>query len=143
MNREVLLNSAKTLNNISIEAAHEYAAKAELLAIRVSEIIANREDVTKLIGEGNYDMMKDNHLNHARFMSSILKHYQPEVFIETILWVFRAYRSRGFSTTYWAAQINAWICVIKEEINSEYSAEILPYYEWIQINIPLFASITD
>lgn len=88
-------------------------------------------------------MMQDNHANHARFLSSIFLHFNADVLIETILWVFRAYRSHGFTTNYWAAQLNNWIIIYKKELSPECFEEIYPFYEWMQINIPLFVKLSD
>jgi hypothetical protein len=67
----------------------------------------------------------------------------PEVFVETILWVFRAYRSHGFTTNYWAAQLNQWILIIQKELQPEILREIKPYYEWMQVHIPIFVQLSD
>lgn len=87
--------------------------------------------------------MKDNHANHVRFIASILKNYNPDVLVDTVLWVFRAYRSHGFTTNYWAAQLNAWITILKETLTPESYKEVYFYYEWMQINIPTFVILSD
>jgi hypothetical protein len=88
-------------------------------------------------------MMKDNHANHVRFIGSLLKNYNHDVLVDTVLWVFRAYRSHGFTTNYWAAQLNSWIIVIKAVLTSQSFVEVYPYYEWMQVNIPLFVKVSD
>ena len=102
-----------------------------------------RPEVEELVGKNNIDMMQDNHANHIRFISSILKNYDEEVLVETILWVFRAYRSHGFSTNYWAVQLNTWIKILKNQLSDETFLEVQPLYEWMQINIPVFVAISD
>lgn len=103
----------------------------------------DRSDLVHLIGENNMEMMKDNHANHVRFIASILKNYNAEVLMDTVLWVFRAYRSHGFSTSYWAAQLNAWIIIMKESLSSEAFREVYPLYKWMQIHIPVFVKLSD
>ena len=76
-------------------------------------------------------------------MASVFKNYNPEVLVETVLWVFRAYRSHGFTTNYWATQLNTWISLLKEMLSPESFSEIYPYYEWMQINIPVFTKLSD
>lgn len=44
---------------------------------------------------------------------------------------------------YWAAQLNTWIEVIKEVLTPESFNEVYPYYDWMQINIPLFVKLSD
>jgi len=103
----------------------------------------SRADLLEMVGDGNVNMMKDNHANHARFMESIFVQHSSEILVDTVLWVFRAYRSRNFSSTYWAAQLNAWIELYKKELSAECYQEIYPYYNWMQINIPTFNNLAE
>ncbi len=143
MNREWLIKSAKELKQLKPQVATVYSQHADKLVAIVNELLLQRADLTELIGKNNIQMMKDNHANHARFMVSIMKHYKPEVFVDTVLWVFRAYRSRGFATTYWSAQLNAWTNAMKGILSPNDYAEIFPYYNWLIINIPIFVSVSD
>ncbi len=143
MDKKTLIESAGRLNNVSSSSVKEYIDKSDLLIAAINRYMQEREDIVSLIGAENISMMKDNHSNHVRFISSILKSRNDEVLVETVLWVFRAYRSHNFATTYWAAQLNAWIDIIKKELSSEAYKEIYPYYEWMQLNIPLFVIISD
>ncbi len=143
MDKKTLIESAGRLNNVSSSSVKEYIDKSDLLIAAINRSMQEREDIVSLIGAENISMMKDNHSNHVRFISSILKNRNDEVLVETVLWVFRAYRSHNFTTTYWAAQLNAWIDIIKKELSYEAYNEIYPYYEWMQLNIPLFVIISD
>lgn len=143
MDKIELIKSAQKLKQVSKSSASDYATKTELLVSKMNTTMSARKDILDLIGETNLDMMHDNHANHARFMASIFNHYNAEEFVETILWVFRAYRSHGFTTNYWAAQLNLWIQIINDIIPAEASAEIKPYYEWMQVNIPVFVKLSD
>jgi hypothetical protein len=142
MDKTYLINSALGIKKVPYEATKEYVEKGELLIGQVNELMINRPDLFMLIGENNRDMMKDNHSNHHRFMASVFEFPNAEVLVETILWVFRAYRSHGFQDTYWAAQINSWLAAIKKHLSVQAYEQISPYYIWIQINIPLFATIS-
>jgi len=143
MDKSLLIESARALEKVSTKSAEEYSQKSDSLAEAVSNALLLREDLTALIGPNNLAMMKDNHANHARFIASILQHPNPEVLVESVLWVFRAYRNHGFSTNYWAAQLNAWFGILPQELSETAWAEIRPYYHWLQVNIPLFAALTD
>ena len=138
-----LQERAEALKQVSSGSAEEYQRKAARMAGRITEELLARPDVEELVGKNNMSMMKDNHANHARFIGSILSSHNPEVLVETVLWVFRAYRSRGFSSNYWAAQMNAWLNIIEEELSPECYAEVYPYYEWMQVNIPVFDTLSD
>lgn len=143
MNKSELLNSANQLKQVEEKVAMEYAEKSSAVVVKMDKLMLERADIKDLVGEINLTMMRDNHANHARFMAAILKTYNAEMFVETILWVFRAYRSRGFSTNYWAALMNTWIGVMKEELTPETFREVYPWYEWMQVNIPAFVILTD
>jgi len=143
MDKQELLASAGKLKQVSDAALSEYRSKSELFVSKMNSMMIKRKDILKLVGEKNLEMMQDNHANHARFMTSIFAQYVPEVFVETILWVFRAYRSHGFTTNYWAAQLNQWILIIQKELQPEILREIKPYYEWMQVHIPIFVQLSD
>lgn len=143
MDKNFLLASAQKLNQVSEIAANEYLQKEDHLITKMNSLMIERVDIESLVGENNINMMKDNHSNHVRFIASILKNPNAEVFVDTVLWVFRAYRSHGFVTNYWAAQLNTWIEVIKEVLTPESFTEVYPYYDWMQINIPLFVKLSD
>lgn len=143
MDKSFLLETATQLKHVSSASAEEYQQKTEQLIAQMNTLMLKKADIESLVGKDNINMMKDNHANHVRFMASMFKNHNPEVLVETVLWVFRAYRSHGFTTNYWATQLNTWIYLLKEALTSESYAEIYPYYEWMQINIPVFVKVSD
>lgn len=96
-----------------------------------------------MVGADNIQMAHDNNRNFARFMESLFREYDPNVFVETVLWVFRAYRSHGFQTTYWAANLNIWVDMISNELSKESHDDLYPFYHWIIVNIPVFVKLTE
>jgi hypothetical protein len=143
MTKAELIQTAQQLKQVGEEIASEYAKNAENMTLLMNGIMQERSDINELVGEINLGMMKDNHANHARFIASILRNHNSEVLVDTVLWVFRAYRSRGFASSYWAAQLNAWIEILKEKLSTEAYHQVLPLYEWMQINIPTFVKLSD
>lgn len=143
MDKSVLIESVSQLKKISGQAADEYESKQDHLVDLMNKKMQAREDIDELIGPKNIQMMKDNHANHARFMLSIFKNFNEDILVETILWVFRAYRSHGFHTNYWASQLNLWIEVLKKELTPVAFSEIYEYYKWMQVNIPVFVNVSD
>lgn len=143
MDKNYLIETATQMKQMSSSSAEEYRQKSELLINKMNALMLDKADIEILVGKENLDMMKDNHANHVRFMASVFKNYNPEVLVETVLWVFRAYRSHGFTTNYWATQLNTWISLLKEMLTPESFSEIYPYYEWMQINIPVFSKLSD
>jgi hypothetical protein len=138
-----ILETAKKLKQPDDDFVQEFNGKWEALAAIGTQILMGRPDFEKLIGTGNGNMAEDNNRNFPRFMMSLFLDYKPEVFVETVLWVFRAYRSHGFQTTYWAANLNIWVELLKKELTPEAFKEIYPFYNWLIVNIPAFVSITD
>ena len=143
MNKDQLILSAKNLADISPKTAKEYIDRQIELIDKMNQLMLSRDDIDLLVGETNLQMMKDNHENHARFISSILIEFHPETLVETILWVFRAYRSRGFSSNYWASQLNTWMKVFREVLSKEAYREVEPLYEWMLLHIPTFVILSD
>lgn len=139
----MILESAGRLKQVSENTANEYSGKAGELITRMNAVMLDRPDLEELVGKNNIDMMQDNHANHVRFIASILKNYNAAVLVNTVLWVFRAYRSHGFSTNYWAAQLNNWIIITGKLLSPECYREVYPYYEWMQVNIPVFVKLSE
>jgi hypothetical protein len=143
MKKVDLLKTAQKINPVSQELADEFSSKRDFLVELMNKKMLERPDLNEMVGESNINMMKDNHANHARFLESIFYNYSPEVFLDTVLWVFRAYRSRNFNSTYWAAQLNTWIQIHKEHLSENCFKSIYPYYNWMQINIPSFNALAE
>lgn len=138
MEKQQLIDSARSLGPFSSEVAEEYNSKAGKMIADLNAMMLQRSDIDRLVGANNLEMMKDNHANHARFIASILTHFNAEVLVDTIIWVFRAYVSHGFASAYWAAQLNAWMQIAEKELSEETFSEVLPLYRWMQTNIPAF-----
>lgn len=143
MTKSDLLKTAQELKQVNNELADEFSSKRDLLIELMNKKMLERPDLVDMVGENNVEMMKDNHANHARFLESVFYSFSPEVLVDTVLWVFRAYRSRNFSSTYWAAQLNSWIDIYKENLTENCFNAIYPYYNWMQINIPAFTSMAE
>ena len=143
MKKEQLIVSAELLVQPSASSASEFDKQCDLLAAEMNRILSARPDLNALIGEGNLSMMEENHRNHVRFLSSVFHHYEPAVLVETVLWVFRAYRAHGFHLTYWPAQLDQWVELFKTHLSPDAFGEIYPFYHWMIINQPLFVIESD
>lgn len=138
MTKEQLIESAAKLIGPDQEAAEEYDLKRETMAAELNSILGKRADLEALIGPANQEMMEQNHRNHALFMASLFKSFKPEVLVETIIWVFSAYRSHGFGQTYWPAQLDTWLTILEDQLTPPSFVKIKPIYEWMLTNIPAF-----
>jgi hypothetical protein len=141
--KDKLLTSAQKLIPPSETLREEFTAKIDMLVATGNKTIAARPDLDKLIGAGNYEMAENNNSNFARFMDSMFVEYDPATLVETVLWVFRAYRSHGFLTTYWAANLDTWLKMLEKELSEESFTAIAPFYTWLIVNIPIFVKLTD
>lgn len=142
--KSTFIKSADKIARVSENSIKEYVDKMELLAAKMNEVMLKREDILELIGgEKNITMMKDNHNNHLRFVASILQTPDSETLVDTTLWVFRAYMSRGFSTNYWSVQLETWRQLLKENISDKAFSEIISIYNWFTVNIPHFTVAAD
>lgn len=142
MNIEELIKSAAKLNKIKTPALNEFIKKRELILAEGNRLMSEKEDLVSLIGENNLDVMIDNNSNHIRFMISIFTHHEPRKFVETILWVFRTYRSRGFNLLYWSEQLKVWQDVLKKHLSEDTLLMVMPYYDWMIENIDEFSELS-
>lgn len=141
--KEQLLASAQNLTSPPVKARDEFSAKISVFVATGNASLAARPDLNKLIGAENREMAENNNSNFALFMDSMFVAYDPVTLVETVLWVFRAYRSHGFSTTYWAANLDNWLKMLKSELSEESFTAISPFYNWLIVNIPIFVKLTD
>ena len=109
----------------------------------MNRIFLKRPDLFQLIGSGNDAMMQDNNRNHVQFMGAVFTAFIPEVLTETVIWVFRAYCSHGFNLTYWPAQLDTWVQLLKKELSPAAFTEIYPFYNWMIIHQPDFVMLSD
>lgn len=144
MNRQELIESAQSLKKPSKQAVKCYQEKINANVGIMNSKLNSVDEIFQLIGgERNIPMMENNNYNHAQFMYSIFENYIPEVFVDTIIWVFATYRSHGFSPDFWSVMLPKWIDTLKGELNKESFLEIKPFYQWIFDNHSSFTALTD
>jgi hypothetical protein len=143
MDEQYLLETAKQLRQPSAPAAAEFEASRDGLAEELIRRMSARSDLEKLIGPENLAMMQDNSRNFCRFMCTMFLAYEPEVLAQTALWVFRAYRSHGFNTTYWPANLDTFVEIARDRLAPSTFDETYPFFQWLIVNIPAFVKISD
>ncbi|MCL4203203.1 MAG: hypothetical protein KJ000_11935 [Pirellulaceae bacterium] len=143
MNEQYLMDSARKLCQPPELAAAEFESVAGELASELNRRMAARPDLERLIGADNRPMMEDNSRNFCRFMSAMFHAYEPEVLVQTALWVFRAYRAHGFHTTYWPANLDTFVEIARQRLTSETFAAVEPFFDWLIVNIPVLVKISD
>ena len=142
--KNILVESADKLINVSETSIKEYMEKTDLLVAMLNEIMLKREDIIKLIGgKNNITIMKNNHHGHLCFISAILQVPDSVTLVDTLLWVFHTFLSRGFSPNYWEVQLSTLTLLMKENISEKSFVEISNIYNWMNLNISLFTMIAD
>jgi len=94
----------------------------------VNRAMNERDDLLKLVGADGVRMSEDNNRNFPLFMESLFQEYHPEVLVVTALWVFRSYRSHGFASIYWPANLDTWMEVLRRELSPQAFAAIFDFY---------------
>jgi hypothetical protein len=128
MTRDELLASARALSPFRTGAADDYAACRDAMVVGVDRLLLARPDLDDLIGPDNRALMQDNHRHHAEFIEALLRRYDPEVLTDSVLWVFRTYRARGFQPSYWPVEFAAWMTVADHSLAPTTSTTLTPLY---------------
>jgi methanogenic corrinoid protein MtbC1 len=130
----MLVNLIGSLSSIRIspDAAKTYEKAVEGLLNHVNDNIENNPKILELIGGNPIDLMRNNHSNHAAFMTTVFKiGGSYELLARTVPWVYRAYHARGFSYDYFPVELAAWKHAVRECLDDVYSAEIIEIYDWM------------
>lgn len=143
MNQDHLIETARRLKQPPADAAQAFESLRETLAEELNRRMGARPDLEKLIGTNNRAMMQDNSRNLCRFMATMFRAYEPEVLVQTVLWVFRAYRAHGFQTTYWAANLDTLVEILRQHLTPAGFQAVYPFFDWLIVNIPLFVKVSD
>ncbi len=143
MNQEELVRSAERLVEPPAAATTEFDAKQHALAAELTARMLARPDLDRLIGADNREMMENNSRNFLRFMASLFLHYDPAVFVQTVRWVFRTYRQHGFHVSYWPANIDTTVEILRGDLTPETFAAVHPFFDWLLNNIPSFTDNSD
>lgn len=126
-----LNSSISDVPEVSKEAAEEYGNNLDVMIKKVNQDMSEKENLNQLIGDNPITKMKDNHKNHANFMYNSFKLNDSELFLNTIIWVYKTYNNHGFSYDYFPAELKCWISAIEEYIQTENQDLIIKVYKWI------------
>lgn len=137
-----LIEDAAYLSQVSSAAALEFSQVAGEAIAKMNMQMNSRDGIEEIIGRGNLEIMEDNHKNHARFMESIFYSYDPVSFVNTVLWVFRVYQTRGFQVSYWVVQLTTWLALYRQLLSVSAFREIAPFYEFILAHMDAFAKLS-
>ncbi|MFP4050723.1 MAG: hypothetical protein ACLFVB_03155 [Thermoplasmata archaeon] len=142
MKKESLIVSAKKLEQPSQEAVIEFSDQKDSLIVEQKKRMKQRDDLDELV-DGKIAMMEDNSKNMVDFLYSIFENYEPKVFVDTVHWVFRTYRSHGFKPDFWSVNLQTFENIMEEELSDETFDELNPFLQWIIEHVPDFVEMTD
>lgn len=126
-----LINSLQEIQVVSPDAAQAYDKAKNTLEDHVNKEMEANPKVLDLIGGNPFSIMRNNHSNHATFMTTVFKIGSYELLVRTIPWVYRAYRARGFAYDYFPVALAAWKGSVGKCLDSGYSAQIIEIYDWM------------
>jgi MerR family transcriptional regulator, light-induced transcriptional regulator len=134
MECQSLLDDMKTdALPIPPDAAQAFDDVRNRLVADVDQALADHPDLARLIGgTGSISVMKDNHRNHAAFMSTVFHLNQKDLLCRTIPWVYRTYAGRGFGPDYFPVALSAWQAAVRNRLSPAKAAPILAIYDWIK-----------
>lgn len=116
---------------VSKEAAQEYGDNLDFMIKKVDQDMSEKENLNQLIGDNLLSKMEDNHKNHANFMYNSFQLNDPELFLNTIIWVYKTYNNHGFSYEYFPLELKTWISAVKKYLNTESQTSIIKVYKWM------------
>jgi hypothetical protein len=142
MSKDLLHRSAHKLQQPSSDSILDFSVhKEEILALINLKALMNRDIMNSV--DHNEELMKDNHNNHYKFMESTFTHYDAMVFVDTLLWVFRAYKARAFDTQYFEIILNTWMETYHEILKEKTCTEIEPFYSYMKQHLPILSKLAE
>lgn len=134
---------AAQIQPVSAEASKEYESKQSELTGEVDRVMASRSDIHRILGNNPLQVMYDNHRYHAMTMSNFFKMNRYTLLARIIVWVYRAYRSRGFEYEYFYHANQAWQNAIQNHLPLPAREEILAVYRWLNKQHQSFVELAE
>lgn len=131
---ENLIEEAKKLPIIPLNAATEYNDKIDDMLAFVDSLLVSEPFLNSLIGNNPQQVMFSNHKHHSAFMGTVFIIGNYELLAKTTPWVYRAYASHNFKYDYFQIELKGWLAAIDKFMNPELSKEIKEIYSWM-INV--------
>jgi hypothetical protein len=111
-----------------------YQNAGDSLIAGINQRMLSTKEMQGLIDSGNKEKILINHTNHVRFMESIMQNFDPQVFVTTILWVYKTYRKHNFPDDYWKYAYPVYEKCLYECLEPTHAEEISVFYSWLKKN---------
>lgn len=129
---EDIIVSICELGKVSSESAEAYAQARDKLLMHLLAHLKSNPDIIRLIGVNSFDLILNKNHRHAALMATVFRSNDFELLVRTSLSEYRAYGSRGFSSDYFPAELQAWYTAVDECLeHPTQKAEIQAVYSWM------------
>lgn len=128
------IDEARRLPTISLNSAQSYQTMLDPMVEQVDIRLTALKNIDTLIGHNPLQLMYDNHRHHGIFMATVFHLNGYELLARTLIWVYRAYSSHGFSYDYFPQQLMAWQKAIEQLLPDNQNSGILGTYDWVLKN---------
>jgi len=118
--------------NVPREAAEAYLAAGEAMVADVDRAIFAHPRREMLLGTVPEEVLRNNHRNHHRFLSTVLWLDDVALLRETLPWVYRAYLGQTLSPEYFPVVLEAWMEAVQTHVDAPHAGPILQVYRWMR-----------
>jgi MerR family transcriptional regulator, light-induced transcriptional regulator len=136
-----IILEAKNLPKIPAPSSLAYHNQRDALTDYVNANMTKKNDIDRLIGSNQLEMMYDNHRNHVNFMDNVFFLNNFELLARIIPWVYRAYSGHGFSFDYFPIVLGAWQEAISTLIDPALQPPLKQIYSWMIQNHTVMISV--
>lgn len=131
MTFSLFVSGAKKLPLLTRQQVLQYRGVQSELTVFVDEQLANRKDISVLIGNNPLQIMFANHKHHAAFMDTVFVIGNYGLLAKTLPWVYRSYHAQHFSYDYFPVELNAWSEAVSKLLPPEPARKIQMVYDWM------------
>lgn len=112
-------------------AALAYHEQRSALTAQVDAAFARHPELARFLGPNAFDLLRQNHDNHSKFMDNVFFLGNGRLLERTIPWVYRAYGARGVAMDYFPAELGIWKEAIAAAIPGPAAGPLLAVYDWM------------
>jgi methanogenic corrinoid protein MtbC1 len=127
MIEKMILESRKLFNYDDI-VANEYKKNGNKMLEEVNKNMNDKANIHSLLGGNPISLMEENHKNHLQFMSTVIKHKQGDLLVNTLPWVYKAYSSKGVEFSYFIYELKEWIKAIQNNVAPNCQKPLIDIY---------------
>jgi len=128
---EAILKDTQIIKSVSGSAAMEYEKKQNDLRQYIDQHLLVHENLGQLLGSNSAQLLLDNHMYHARFMSNVFQLNSYVLLARIVVWVYRSYHKQGISYDYFPWELQKWMEAVRQELRTTSAQEILQVYQWM------------